>query len=126
MGAVLAFVWMASVSVRAASDDPIQMIEKQIGLVKDGRTTRYVRAVGARLAEHAPTSTHLSFFVVDMQAPNAFALEGGQVFVSRGLLAILNSEDELANVMAHEVGHVVARHTSEKPTTENQTKRPIE
>ncbi len=94
----------------AQSDDPLKMIEEQMGLVKDERVTGYVRAVGARLAEHASTATPLHFFVVDMKEPNAFALEGGHVFVSRGLLAILNSEDELANVMAHEVGHVVSRH----------------
>lgn len=93
-----------------ADDSALAQIEKQIGLVPDGRTVRYVRAVGARLAARADTPKTLRFFVVDMVEPNAFALEGGEVFISRGMLALLNSEDELANVLAHEVGHVMSRH----------------
>ena len=45
-----------------------------------------------------------------MAEANAFALPGGHIYVSRGLLAIANSEDELANVIGHEIGHVAARH----------------
>ncbi len=111
----LALVWLAAALWLAppstgADDTGLQQIEKQIGLVRDGHTVRYVRAVGARLAARAETPKNLRFFVVDMIEPNAFALEGGEVFISRGMLALLNSEDQLANVLAHEVGHVVSRH----------------
>jgi predicted Zn-dependent protease len=56
------------------------------------------------------------FAVVDMMEPNAFALPGGYIYVSRGLLAIANSEAELANVIGHEIGHVAARHSAQRET----------
>jgi predicted Zn-dependent protease len=51
-----------------------------------------------------------------MPEANAFALPGGWVYVSRGLLALANSEDELANVIGHEIGHVAARHAAQRET----------
>ena len=56
------------------------------------------------------------FHVADMPEPNAFALPGGYIYVSRGLLVIANSEAELANVIGHEIGHVAARHASQRET----------
>jgi predicted Zn-dependent protease len=86
-------------------------VEEQVGLVEDAELITYVRAVGARLARHSPRrDVDYRFHVVDMIEPNAFALPAGYIYVSRGLLALLNSEDELANVLAHEIGHVAARH----------------
>ncbi len=54
--------------------------------------------------------------MADTAEPNAFALPGGYVYVSRGLLAITNSEDELAGVLGHEIGHVAARHAVNRVT----------
>jgi predicted Zn-dependent protease len=54
------------------------------------------------------------FFILDTPRVNAFALPGGYVFVTRGLLALANSEDELAGVLAHEVGHIAGRHLAER------------
>jgi predicted Zn-dependent protease len=54
------------------------------------------------------------FYVADMPEPNAFALPGGYVYVSRGLLALVTSEEELAGVVGHEIGHVAARHTVQR------------
>jgi predicted Zn-dependent protease len=51
-----------------------------------------------------------------MPEPNAFALPGGYVYVSRGLLSLANDEDELANVIGHEIGHVAARHAAQRET----------
>jgi predicted Zn-dependent protease len=56
------------------------------------------------------------FHAVDMEETNAFALPGGYVYVSRGLLALANSEDELAGVIGHEIGHVAARHSAQRQT----------
>jgi predicted Zn-dependent protease len=56
------------------------------------------------------------FHVVDLDVPNAFALPGGPVFVTRGLLALARSEDELAAVLGHEIGHVAARHSVRQTT----------
>ncbi|MCE2390838.1 MAG: M48 family metalloprotease [Proteobacteria bacterium] len=86
-------------------------VEQRIGLVRDPELNAYVARIGARLAEHSPRpDLSYRFQIVDMPETNAFALPGGHIYVSRGLLAMANSEDELANVLAHEIGHVAARH----------------
>jgi predicted Zn-dependent protease len=86
-------------------------VERSMGLVDDPELIAYVRRIGARPAQRAERrGIEYRFFVVDMPEPNAFALPGGFVYISRGLLALANSEDELANALGHEVGHVEARH----------------
>ncbi len=88
-----------------------QQVEQEMGLVRDPELVGYVQALGARLASLSPRKDlTYDFHVVDMPEANAFALPGGHIYVSRGLLAIANSEDELANVIGHEIGHVAARH----------------
>ncbi len=85
----------------------------ELGILQDETLQRYVQEVGARVAAHAPaTGFDYRFQVVDPWTPNAFALPGGAIFVSRGLLALTNSEDELANVLAHEIVHVARRHAA--------------
>lgn len=78
----------------------------------------YVDQIGQRLARlsHRP---HLQwhFTVVDSPEVNAFALPGGYVYITRGILAYLNSEAELAGVLAHEMGHVTARHGVRQQST---------
>lgn len=71
----------------------------------------YVNEVGQRLAQqgHRP-NLQWHFTVVDSPDVNAFALPGGYVYITRGLMAYLNSEAELAGVIGHEIGHVTARH----------------
>jgi predicted Zn-dependent protease/molybdopterin converting factor small subunit len=92
-------------------------VEREIGLVEDAELVAYVEAVGARLALVSPRQDlEYRFQVVDMPEPNAFALPGGFIYVSRGLLALAASEDELAGVLAHEVVHVAARHYAERET----------
>jgi predicted Zn-dependent protease len=90
-----------------------ERVDAAIGLVDDEALTEYVAAIGERLARHAPRHRFdYTFRVVDQDEPNAFALPGGYIFVSRGLLALTNSEDELANVIGHEIAHVAARHAA--------------
>jgi predicted Zn-dependent protease len=92
-------------------------VEQSIGLVRDPALAEYVAALGARLAARSPRQDVAHHFaIVDMQEPNAFALPGGWVYVSRGLLAIANSEDELAAVLGHEIAHVAARHAVQRET----------
>jgi predicted Zn-dependent protease len=87
----------------------------QLPLVRDPELTAYVQALGARLAQQSPRQdVEYQFFVVDWPEPNAFAGPGGFVFVTRGLLAFTNSEDELANVIGHEIGHIAGRHAAER------------
>jgi predicted Zn-dependent protease len=88
-------------------------VKAQLGLIEDPKLVAYVAEVGARLARHAPRRRFdYQFQIVDQEAPNAFALPGGYIFVSRGLLTLANSEDELANVLGHEIVHVAARHAA--------------
>jgi predicted Zn-dependent protease len=92
-------------------------VEKSIGYVPDRALQLWVQEIGKRLAVHSPRQdVEYHFYVVDMVEPNAFALPGGHVYVSRGLLALVNSEDELACVLGHEIGHVAARHAVQRAT----------
>ena len=89
----------------------VEAIRAEVGLVQDETLTEYVKSIGGRLAEYSPRKDlTYQFYVVDREEVNAFAVPGGHVFVTRGLLALADSEDELANVVGHEIGHVAARH----------------
>ena len=87
-------------------------VARTMGLVQDAALARYVGEIGRRLAvEAASPNVSYEFHVVDDTEPNAFALPGGFVYVTRGLLTLANSEDELAGVIGHEIGHVAAHHS---------------
>lgn len=92
-------------------------IRREMGVYRDDDLQRYVSGVGERIAavSHRPTLPW-TFTVVDSPVVNAFALPGGYVYVTRGLLAHLGDESELAGVLEHEVGHVTARHASQQFT----------
>ena len=84
-----------------------------IGLYADPVWQRYIQQFGARLAATSERpNLPWTFRVVDDATVNAFALPGGFVYVTRGLLAHLTSEAELASVVGHEIGHITARHTA--------------
>lgn len=94
-----------------AGPEAIRLVLAELGRVENEPLQQYVDAVGQRVARAAPRrGTSFRFFVVDQWTPNAFALPDGSIFISRGILALAGSEDELANVLAHEVVHVVERH----------------
>jgi len=83
-------------------------IRQAFGLLGDAALQRDVQQVGARLAaESSDPSRPWHFAVADIAAPNAFALPGGYVYVTRGLLPYLSSHSDLAAVLGHEVAHVV-------------------
>ncbi len=92
-----------------------QRIEAEMGLVRDERLTGYIDAIGQALAVHSPRQgiDHV-FSIVESNDPNAFALPGGHIYVSRGLITVANSEAEIANVLGHEIGHVAARHAAQR------------
>ncbi|HEY6084302.1 MAG TPA: M48 family metalloprotease [Nitrospira sp.] len=90
-------------------------VEEQMGLLDDAALTGYLDMLGQRLAKESPRQDVVyQFRVADQIEPNAFALPGGYIYVTRGLLALTNSEDELAGVVGHEIGHVAARHSVQK------------
>jgi predicted Zn-dependent protease len=100
---------------REIGKEQTKKLEKTVGFVQEGQVPGYVEAIGQRLVKHSPRQdVKYGIHVVDMPEPNAFALPGGYVFVTRGLLTLFNSEDELANVLGHEIGHVAARHSVQR------------
>jgi predicted Zn-dependent protease len=89
-----------------------QEVQQSIGLVDDRELQDYVHRIGTTLAGTSERpALPWTFRVVDDPTPNAFALPGGFIFVTRGLLNLMDSEAELASVLGHEIGHVTARHS---------------
>lgn len=87
-------------------------VREQYGIYEDAALQRYVNDVGQRLARASHRAgLDYQFLVVDSPEINAFALPGGYVYITRGILGYLNSEAELAAVLGHEIGHVTARHS---------------
>lgn len=92
-----------------------RLVEQQIGLYSAPDAEAYVRAVGERLVTVVNDPRwRFRFQIVDQTEPNAFAIPGGGIYVSRGLLALVNREDELAGVLAHEIAHVTQRHSAKQ------------
>lgn len=88
-------------------------VEASFGLYPDEKVQAYVARLGASLVSGSERQNlPWTFRVVDAPIVNAFALPGGFIYVTRGLMAHLNSEAELASVIGHEIGHVTARHSA--------------
>lgn len=95
---------------------------KEMPAYEDPELERLVQRVGARLAANSHRADLIyRFTVVDSKSVNAFALPGGYIYITRGLLAYLNSEAELAAVLGHEIGHVTARHSVRQHSTATVT-----
>jgi len=93
------------------------LIKKEMGLYNDAELQKYVSDIGlrmAKLSERPALPWH--FAVVDVPAVNAFALPGGYIYITRGILPFLDNEAELAGVLGHEIGHVTARHAAQQYT----------
>lgn len=97
-----------------------QMINEMGGEINGTKADALVKAVGAKLvagtaAQGTAYRDQFDFHLLaDQQTINAFALPGGQVFITAALLSKMTSEDQLAGVLGHEIGHVVARHSAER------------
>lgn len=92
-----------------------EKVQATYGEFLNGPITDYVGRIGAKVAANTErTDVQYKFFVIDSPIVNAFAIPGGYVYVSRGLLALANSEAELAAVIAHEIGHITARHAASR------------
>lgn len=92
-------------------------VRQEMGLYDDPALQKYVQEIGARLATTSERpGLPWKFGVVDVAAVNAFALPGGYIYVTRGILPYLENESELAGVIGHEIGHVTARHSVQQYT----------
>ncbi len=90
-------------------------IVQMYGLYSDEALTNYISEMGTRMGKvsHRPQLTY-HFKIMDSPVINAFAVPGGYVYFTRGILAYLNNEAELAGVMGHEIGHITARHSAKQ------------
>jgi predicted Zn-dependent protease len=92
-------------------------VEKEFGRYEDPELESYLNEVGQRLVALGDIRGYrYSFKVVNRPEPNAFALPGGHIYVTRGLLALVNNEAELAGVLGHEIAHVNQRHIAKQLT----------
>jgi WD40 repeat protein len=86
-------------------------ISFSLHVIEDEAVSGYLQQIGNRLiAQMPPTKIRFRFFLIDSPEANAFAIPGGRVYVTRKLITTLSSEDELAGVIGHEMGHQLAHH----------------
>ena len=89
----------------------VDTLERSFGVIEDDALNAPLRQVGERLMKHLPpNSLRIRFSLMDIPSANAFTLPGGRIYVSRKMISLTQNEDELAGVLGHELGHVVARH----------------
>jgi predicted Zn-dependent protease len=115
----LGYTWQQETEIGKQAS---QQVAALFGLYRDPKLERYVMEVGNRVlatshlrrpgTEEQFRKTPVTFGILDSPIINAMALPGGYVYVTRGMLAHLNNEDQLATVIAHEIGHVAARHAA--------------
>ena len=103
--------------VKVGREEHPKVVAEYGGAYDKAALQTYVSRVGNRLAKVSELpDLKFTFTVLDSDVVNAFALPGGYVYVTRGLLALAENEAELAGVLAHEIGHVTARHTAQRAT----------
>ena len=96
-----------------------QQVLKEYSVYDNKPVQDYVNALGQRLAAQSHRSNlQWHFTVLDSPEINAFALPGGYVYVTRGIMAYMEDEADLAGVMGHEIGHVTARHGAQRATSQ--------
>jgi predicted Zn-dependent protease len=89
-------------------------LERRVGLIKDPALQAFLDQIGYSLvAQIGPTLFEFKFHLINAPEPNAFAIPGGHVFVTTGLLVLSENEQEVAGVVGHEIAHVTARHVAE-------------
>jgi predicted Zn-dependent protease len=94
-------------------EETAKQIEEEIGVFASTKADAYLDAIGAKLVANLKDRRFTyRFSILDQVEPNAFAAPGGFVYFSRGILALAESEDELAGVMGHEIFHVIHRHSA--------------
>jgi len=98
--------------IQLGNQTDVQVVQ-EYGIYEDARLTAYLNDICQRLGRlsHRPNLMY-HFKLLDVSVVNAFAVPGGYVYFTRGILASLNSEAELAGVLGHEIGHIAARHSA--------------
>lgn len=100
---------------RIGAEQHPKLVRQFGGEFDDQKVNRYVSRIGDELAQHSELpGIDWEFTVIDSPIVNAFALPGGYIHVTRGLVSLAENEAELAGVIGHEIGHVTARHSAER------------
>jgi predicted Zn-dependent protease len=100
---------------RAAGEEFRASVSKQLDLIQDDYANDYINDLGQYITRALETKPFpFDFYIVKDNSLNAFAGPGGHIFCYTGLIGMMNDADELAAVMAHEIGHVSARHLSNR------------
>ena len=101
--------------MRVGAEEHPKILKQFNGAYPEGQMAAYADQVGAALARVSEVTTMpFTFTVLNTDKVNAFALPGGYVYITRGLLALADDEAEMAGVLAHEIGHITARHTAQR------------
>jgi predicted Zn-dependent protease len=101
--------------IKIGREEHPKVLEAFGGAYENPRVAAYVQRIGTELAAKSEMSDlKFTFTVLNSDIYNAFALPGGYIYITRGLLGLMGSEAELASVLGHEIGHVTARHTAER------------
>lgn len=118
--------WSVEQEVAIGMQSAPQMIQQYGGLYPDKALQDYVKKVGQKIVENSAvnsTEYHFDFHLLaDPRTVNAFALPGGQVFLTQALFSRLENEDQLAGVLGHEIGHVVGRHSAQRMAKQQLTR----
>ncbi len=100
--------------------------ERMLPLVKDANLNRYIRLIGQRLSANAPLpKLQYRFRIVNSKDVDSVGFPGGAIYINRGLLELAANEDEFAAILAHEIGHVAARHGTAQLSRQLLVKAPI-
>jgi len=106
-----------SEEIRLGDQSEPKFLKEYGGEIPNPRIVNYVRNLGRRLAAVSERpKLPWRFHAVDSDVINAFSLPGGKIFITRGLMARLNNEAQLAGVLGHEIGHVTAQHIGQQMT----------
>jgi len=92
-------------------------LRMEYGIYDDPQLNQYIGSIGQQLVPHCHRpNLQYHFAILDTPVQNAFAAPGGYIYITRGLMAMINSEAELATILGHELGHVNARHSAKQIT----------
>lgn len=111
--------------IQLGLDGRSYMIQQSGGLYQDNEVQQYIDAIGEKIVKSSDASKtpyQFEFHVLaDPNQVNAFAMPGGQIFITVGLLKRLEDENQVAGVLGHEIGHVVARHSAQQMAKQDLT-----
>ena len=109
--------FMSEAQEISIANDSDPKIKEEMGVYNDPELQRYVSEIGWKMAKISERpNLPWRFTIVDVPAVNAFAVPGGGIYLTRGIMPFLDNEAELAGVLGHEIGHVTARHSAQQYT----------